>query len=90
MLREKFIAENAHIKKEERSQINGFPGGSVRRESACNAGDHRSTGNLVRSLGLEDLKKEMAAHSSILAWKIPWTEDTSGLESMGSQEPDTT
>ena len=40
----------------------------------------------VRSLGQEDpLKKEMAAHSSTLAWKIPWTEEASGLQSMGSQ-----
>ena len=40
----------------------------------------------VRSLGLEDpLEKEMAAHSSILAWKIPWTEGPGGLLSMGSQ-----
>ena len=41
---------------------------------------------LVRSLGQEDpLKKEMATHSSILAWKIPWTEEPGGLQSMGSQ-----
>ena len=41
----------------------------------------------VRSLGGEDpLKKEMAAHSSILAQRIPWTEDHSRLQSMGSQE----
>ena len=40
----------------------------------------------VRSLGGEDpLKKEMATHSSILAWKIPWTEETGRLQSMGSQ-----
>ena len=40
----------------------------------------------VRSLGWEDpLKKEMAAHSSILAWKIPWTEEPGRLQSMGSQ-----
>ena len=32
----------------------------------------------------------MATHSSILAWEIPWTEETSGLEFMGSQESDTT
>ena len=45
----------------------------------------------VRSLGREDpLEKEMATHSSILAWEIPWTEDPGGLQSMGSQEPDTT
>ena len=40
----------------------------------------------VQSLGQEDpLEKEMATHSSILAWKIPWTEDPDGLQSMGSQ-----
>ena len=40
----------------------------------------------VRSLGWEDLlEKEMATHSSILAWRIPWTEDPGGLQSMGSQ-----
>ena len=40
----------------------------------------------VRSLGQEDpLEKEMAAHSSILAWRIPWTEEPGGLESMGLQ-----
>ena len=38
----------------------------------------------VPSLGWEDpLKKEMATHSSILAWRIPWTEEPSGLQSMG-------
>ena len=48
----------------------GFPGGSEGKESACNVGDQ------VRSLGWEDsLEKEMATHSSILAWKIPWTEE---------------
>ena len=40
----------------------------------------------VRSLGQEDpLEKEMATHSSILAWKIPWVEEPGGLQSMGSQ-----
>ena len=40
----------------------------------------------VRSLGWEDpLEKEMATHSSILAWKIPWTGEAGGLQSMGSQ-----
>ena len=40
----------------------------------------------VRSLGLEDpLEKEMATHSSILAWEIPWTEEPGGLQSMESQ-----
>ena len=40
----------------------------------------------VRSLGQEDpLEKELATHSSILAWEIPWTEEPGGLQSMGSQ-----
>ena len=40
----------------------------------------------IRSLGREDpLEKEMATHSSILAWKIPWTEETGKLQSMGLQ-----
>ena len=40
----------------------------------------------VRSLGQEDpLEKEMATHSSTLAWRIPWTEEPGGLQSMGSQ-----
>ena len=45
----------------------------------------------VRSLGQEDpLEKEMATHSSTLAWRIPWREEPGGLQSMGSQELDTT
>ena len=45
----------------------------------------------VQSLGQEDpLEKEMATHSSILAWEISWTEEVGGLQSMMSQELDTT
>ena len=45
----------------------------------------------VRFLGWENpLVKEMATHSSILAWRILWTEESGGLQSMGSQESDTT
>ena len=41
---------------------------------------------LVQSLGWEDsLEKEIATHSSILAWRIPWTEEPGGLQSMESQ-----
>ena len=40
----------------------------------------------VQSLGQDDpLEKEMATHSSILAWRIPWIEEPGGLQSMGSQ-----
>ena len=46
---------------------------------------------LVRTLGQEvTMEKEMATHSSILAWGIPWREDPGGLQLMGSQELDTT
>ena len=45
----------------------------------------------VRSLAWEDpLEKEMATHSSILAWRIPWTEDPDRLQSMGCKESDMT
>ena len=44
----------------------------------------------VRSLGREDpLERGMATHSSILAWRIPWTEEPGGLQSMGLKELDT-
>ena len=63
----------------------GFPGGSTVRNSA--AKQEMS----VQSLCQEDpLQKEMATHSSILAWKIPWTEVPRGLQSMGSRESDRT
>ena len=43
----------------------------------------------VQSLSQEDpLEEEMAVHSSILAWKIPWTEEPSGLQSWGHEESD--
>ena len=45
----------------------------------------------ILSLGREDpLEEEMATHSTILAWEIPWTEEPGGLQSMGSQESDMT
>ena len=47
--------------------------------------------SLVVSLGWEDLlKKEMATHSSMLAWEIPWTEELGGLQSVGQKESDMT
>ena len=55
--------------------IGDFPGGSDMKESAYNAEDH------VQSLDQEDLEKGMATHSSILAWRIPWTEEPGGLYS---------
>ena len=54
------------------------------KNSLADAGDKRD--GEVQSLGWEDpLEKEMATHSSILAWKIPYTEEPCGLQSMGSQ-----
>ena len=61
--------------------ILGFPDGSV----VKNPPDEQET--CVQSLVWEDpLKKQMAIHSSILAWEIPWTEDPGGLQSMGLQK----
>ena len=58
----------------------GFPGGSEVKASACSVGD------LGSILGWEDpLEKEMATHSSILAWRIPWMEEPGRLQSTGSQ-----
>ena len=60
--------------------LQGFPSGSGGKVSAYNAGD------LGLISGSEDpLEKEMATHSSTLAWKIPWTEEPGKLQSMGSQ-----
>ena len=58
----------------------GFPGGSDSKESACNARDLDLIPGSGRSPG-----EGMATHSSILAWRIPWTEEPGGLQSMGSQ-----
>ena len=63
----------------------GFPGGSEVKASACNAE------TWVRSLGPEDpLEKELATHSSILAWRISWTEKPGGLQSTAFKESDMT
>ena len=60
----------------------GFPGGAVVKDLPADAGDVRDAGS---SPGREDLlEKEMATHSSILAWEIPKTEGPGGLQSMGS------
>ena len=58
-----------------------FPGGSNGKESACNV---RDMGSIP---GWEDpLEKEMTTHSSILAWRVPWTEKPGGLSSWGCKE----
>ena len=57
-----------------------FPGGSDDKEAACTVGDPGSIPGSGRSPG-----EEMATHSGILAWEIPWTELLGGLQSLGSQ-----
>ena len=51
------------------------------KNSPANSGD----ADFDSWVGKTPLEKEMATHFSVLAWKIPWTEDTGGLQSMGSQ-----
>ena len=51
---------------------------------------HEAQETWIQSLGQKDpLEKEMATHSSILAWEIPWTEEPGGLQHMGSQKSQT-
>ena len=58
----------------------GFPGGSVGKNPPA------TQETWVQSLGWDDtLEEKMATHSSILAWKVPWTEEPGRLQSMGSQ-----
>ena len=61
------------------SKIKGFSGGSDGKESACNAGNPGSIPGSGRSS-----EKEWATHSSIFIWEFPWTEESGGLQSMGS------
>ena len=58
----------------------GFPGASEGKESACSAGDPGLISGSGRSPG-----EGMATHSSILAWRIPWTEEPGEVQSMASQ-----
>ena len=62
----------------------GFPGGSDGKDSACKAEDPGSLG------GEDPLEEGMATHSSILAWRIPWTEDLAGYSPWGHKESDMT
>ena len=60
--------------------LENFPGSSEGKESVCNAEIW------IQPLGQEDtLEKGMVTHSSILAWRIPWTEEPGELKSMESQ-----
>ena len=57
----------------------GFPGGAVVKNLSANVG-------AAGGVGWEDpLEEEMATHSSILSWRIPWIEEPGGLQSVGSQ-----
>ena len=63
------------------NMLKGFPGGSVVKNLPANVG------GAAPSLGWENpLEKEMATHSSILAWEIPWIEEPGGLQSLRSQK----
>ena len=64
-----------------KESLGAFLGGWVVKNAPANAGEK------VQPLGHEDpLDKEMATHSSILAWEIPWTEEPGGLQTMGLQK----
>ena len=68
--------------REQRPDDKGFPQGSVVKNPPAM---QQMQETQVRSLGQEDpLEEEMVIHSSILTWKIPWTEEPGGLQSKGS------
>ena len=62
-----------------------FPGGSDSKESVCNAGGLGLIPGLGRPLEEEPMEEGMATHSNILAWRIPWTEEPGGLQSLRMQ-----
>ena len=68
------------LEAEQNSSTSINPGGTEGKESACNVGDLGSISGSGRSL-----ERGMETHSSILAWRIPWTGEPGGLESMRSQ-----
>ena len=63
--------------------LDGFPQWLSGKESACNTGDAGDLGSIPGSGRAPGEGTE--THSSILAWKIPWTEEPGGLQAMGSQ-----
>ena len=66
----------------------GFPGGSVVNNPPAMKESQKTQ---VQLLGRDDpLEEDMATHSGILAWRIPWTEESAGLPSIGSQRPEAT
>ena len=65
--------------------LRAFPGGASGKRIRLSVQEIQKT--QVRPLGLEDpLEEEMATNSSILSWRIPWTGETGGLQSMGHKE----
>ena len=66
----------------------GLPWWLSRKESACNSGDAGDAGSIPGSG--RSLEEEMATHSSILAWRIPWTGEPGRLQSIGHKQSDTT
>ena len=64
--------------------MNFFPGGTSGKEPTCRCRRYKRLG-FDPWVGKIPLEKEMATHSSVLAWKIPWTEEPGRLQSMGSQ-----
>ena len=74
------LVKNPPLKNPPLKNSKGFPDDIDDKDSACNTGEE------VRSLGWKyPLEKGMATHSSILSWRISWTEEPGGLQSMGSQ-----
>ena len=66
-----------------------FPGGARGQEPACQLRRRKKT--QVQPLGREDpLEEGLAIHASIVAWRIPWTVEPGGPQSIGSEESDTT
>ena len=67
----------------ERISGEGFPGGASDKEPACQYKRHKRHrfDTLVGKISFPE--KEMATHSSILAWRVPWTEESGGLQSIG-------
>ena len=74
------LAQQSCILFKSQSLLEGFAGSSNSKESACNARDSGSIPGWGRPL-----EEEMATHSSILAWRIPWTKEPCGSQSMGLQ-----
>ena len=68
----------------------GFSGGASGKEPECQSRRHKRRGFDPSLVGKIPLEEGMAAHSSILAWRIPWTEEPGRLQYMGQNESDTT